>query len=134
MLTGCDSEGNVKKGSTVSVSLLDEDDTLKSVKFNGRSIVIGADNTADMVIDDYGEYTIAVVAGDEAGNVTDTEIHTNCYMIGKTVHDYLKGGKTIMMPAPKQDEDDVDIAGLIAGLASVVGGTLGLSYRAVFRQ
>ncbi len=134
VLTGCDSEGNVKKGSTVSVSLLDEDDTLKSVKFNGRSIVIGADNTADMVIDDYGEYTIAVVAGDEAGNVTDTEIHTNCYMIGKTVHDYLKGGKTIMMPAPEQDEDDVDIAGLIAGLASVVGGTLGLSYRAVFRQ
>ena len=134
VLAGCDREGNVKKGSLLTVGLLEDGDTLKSVKFNGRSIVIGSDNKADIVVDDYGEYTIAVVAEDEAGNVTDTEIHTSCYMIGKTVDDYLKGGKTIMLTGGQKDKDDVDLAGLFIGLASVVGGTLGLSYCALFRN
>ncbi len=134
VLSGFDREGNIKKGSMIRVALLEDCDRLESVRFNDRNILVEADNTAGIAVDDYGEYTLSVVASDPAGNVTDTSIHTSCYMIGKTVDDLLAGGRTVTANVVKNEKKDVDPAGLAIGLISVLAGTLGLTFRASSRH
>ena len=134
VLSGTDREGNIKKGSILKVGLLEDCDRLLSVVFNGRNIAVGSDNTAYIAVNDYGLYRLAVKAEDPAGNVTDTEIETSCYMAGAALADYMseKGGviKEMTMSSPQ----DIDYKGLAVGLISVLTGTFGLTYRTFLRH
>ena len=126
VLSGFDKNGNIRKGSIIKVSLLEEGDSLTGVKFNGRNISIDRDNTATIAVNEYGKYDLEVKACDEAGNITDTTIGTECYMYGGLFNGYTVEEKTISAPAPGED---IDIRGLLIGLASVLSGTFGLTYR-----
>ncbi len=128
VLSGFDRNGNIRKGGTVKVGLLDEEDRLESVGFNGRNIAIDSDNTATVAVDDYGHYVLTVRASDAAGNVTDTSIATECYMYGGLFDGYSVEEKTITLPAADA-KDDLDLRGLVIGLMSVLSGTFGLTYR-----
>ncbi len=133
ILGGFDREGNISKGSMITVSLLEDCDTLKSVRFNDRQIAVGAGNTAQIAVNEYGNYRLAVVAEDPAGNVTDTEINTSCFMYPSGLGDYLRTEKTISAHvAPIQN--DIDYRGLAIGLVSVLSGTFGLAYRTYIRS
>ena len=134
VLSGFDRNGNVKKGSMIDVSLSEECDRLKSVKFNGRNIAIDRDNTAHIVVDDYGDYKIEITADDPAGNVTDTEVHTSCYMYRPMQADFIKTEKNITSNIVENDKNDVDTKGLAVGLISVLSGTFGLAARGVLRD
>ena len=127
VLSGFDKNGNIKKGSILSVGLLEEGDSLTSVKFNGRSISIDQDNTATIAVNEYGKYDLEIKACDMAGNITDTKIGTECYMYGGLFDGYTVEEKTISA-SPDRGED-IDIRGLLLGLASVLSGTFGLTYR-----
>lgn len=126
VLSGFDKNGNIKKGSIIKVSLLEEGDSLTQVRFNGRNILIGDDNTATIAVNEYGKYNLEVRAEDQAGNITDTQIGTECYMYGGVFNGYSVDEKTISASAPG---DDFDVRGLLIGLASVLSGTFGLTYR-----
>ncbi len=133
ILGGFDREGNISKGSMITVSLLEDCDTLKSVRFNDRDIAIGLDNKAQIAVNDYGNYRLAVVAEDPAGNITDTEINTSCFMYPSGLGDYLRTEKTISAHmAPIQN--DIDYRALAIGLLSVLSGTFGLAYRTFLRN
>ncbi len=134
VLGGMDADGNIKKGSMITVSLLDAGDSLKSVKFNDRNIAIGPDDTASIAVTEYGEYDLSVKAEDAAGNVTDTDIHTSCYMYPPAVGDYLKKEKVISSQIVENDENDMDPVGLAIGLLTVLSGTYGLTCRATLRH
>ena len=127
VLSGFDRNGNIRKGSVVKVGLLEADDTLESVIFNGRNILIDSDNTATIAVNEYGRYNLEIRAADRAGNVTDTNIGTECYMYGGVFGDYTVEEKTISAAADTGGE--IDIRGLLVGLASVLSGTFGLTYR-----
>lgn len=73
VIEGADKKGNLKFGKMVSVSLFDNEDTLKSVSFNGRNVSI-KNNKAFVKIDSIGDLCFAVKAGDEAGNEISREI------------------------------------------------------------
>ena len=62
-----------------------------------------------------------------AGNITDTKIGTECYMYGGLFDGYTVDEKTISA-SPDRGED-IDIRGLLLGLASVLSGTFGLTSR-----
>lgn len=133
ILGGFDREGNISKGSMITVSLLEDCDTLKSVRFNDRDIAVGPDNRAQIAVNKYGNYRLAVVAEDPAGNVTDTEINTGCFMYPSGLGDYLRTEKTISAHmAPIQN--DIDYRALAIGLLSVLSGTFGLAYRTFLRD
>ena len=134
VLSGFDRNGNVKKGSMIDVSLAEECDRLKSVRFNGRNIAIDRDNTAHIAVDDYGEYRIEIMADDPAGNVTDTEVHMSCYMYGPMQSDFIRTEKNITSNIVENDKNDVDTRGLAVGLISVLSGTFGLAARGVLRD
>ncbi|MBO4904322.1 MAG: Ig-like domain repeat protein [Lachnospiraceae bacterium] len=134
VLGGFDKNGNVKKGSMIDVSLAEECDTLRSVRFNGRNIAIGADNTAHIAVDDYGEYDIAIKAEDPAGNVTDTQVHTSCYLIRPVQTGLIKTEKNITSNIVENDKNDADPQGLAVGLISVLSGTLGLAFKGFLRD
>lgn len=134
VLEGFDRDGNIKKGSMIKVGLADESDQLLEVKFDGRNIVIDKDNKAYIAVDGYGEHVIAVRATDSAGNVTDTEIHPGCYMYAGPLGDYIRTEKTITASRDESGEGDLDMKGLIVGLASVLSGTFGLTYRGAARS
>ena len=127
VLSGFDKNGNIRKGSIVKVSLLEEGDRLTGVRFNGRNILIDHDNTATIAVNEYGKYSLEVKAEDSAGNVTDTQIGTECYMYGGVFNGYTVNEKTISSSAAPGE--DIDIRGLLIGLASVLSGTFGLTYR-----
>ena len=133
ILGGFDREGNISKGSMITVSLLEDCDTLKSVRFNDRDIAVGLDNKAQIAVNEYGNYRLAVVAEDPAGNITDTEINTSCFMYPSGLGDYLRTEKTISAHmAPIQN--DIDYRALAIGLLSVLSGTFGLAYRTFLRN
>ncbi len=133
VLEGFDRDGNIRKGSIVKVSLLEAGDVLTSVKFNGRNILIDKDNTATIAVNDYGKYTFEIAARDEAGNVTDTQIGTECYMYGGLFGKDARIEKTISVSDVKPDVD-IDLKGLLLGLASVLSGTFGLALRTYLRD
>ncbi len=128
VLTGFDRDGNVKKGTLVKVSLLEPEDRLLSVSWQGRNVAIGDDNTAYVAADGYGQYRLSVKAEDDAGNVTDTEISTNCYMLGAAPDVYTKKLSSLVADP---DTSDVDVGALCIGLLSVLTGTFGLTYRTI---
>jgi len=129
VLSGFDREGNIQKGSLIKVSLLDEGDRLTNVVFNGRDIAIDSDNTATVAVNDYGQYALSIKAEDEAGNVTDSEIHTSCYMNVNPFGSISKVERTVSStPVP----EDYDFKGMLVGIASVLSGTIGLTYRALY--
>ena len=133
ILGGFDREGNISKGSMITVSLLEDCDTLKRVRFNDRDIAVGLDNKAQIAVNEYGNYRLAVVAEDPAGNITDTEINTSCFMYPSGLGDYLRTEKTISAHmAPIQN--DIDYRALAIGLLSVLSGTFGLAYRTFLRN
>lgn len=132
VLTGFDTNGNIKKGSMVKVSLADEGDRLEEVIFNDRKIAIDPDNTAYFVVDEYGSYTLSVRAGDEAGNVTDTIIHTNCEMYAPSFLNGIRNETTVSLP--KDDVNDIDVKGLLVGLITTLGGTFALAWRSRIRS
>ena len=134
VLSGFDRNGNVKKGSMIDVSLAEECDRLKSVRFNGRNIAIDRENTAHIAVDDYGEYDIEIMADDPAGNVTDTAVHTSCYMYAPLQSGFVRTEKNITSNIGENDKNDVDTKGLAVGLISVLSGTFGLAARGVLRD
>ena len=129
ILKGFDRGGYVKKGSMLAVSLFDEADKLISVKFAGRNIAIGADNTANIAVDDYGEYDLEVKAQDLAGNVTDKVIHTSCYMYRPLLAGQIKTKEKTISAAAGSDKKDSDPLLLALGMISVLSGTYGLTWR-----
>ena len=131
VLSGFDRYGNIKKGSLVGVSLFDESDTLVSVRFNDRNVAVGSDNTASIAVDEYGRYKLAVVAKDDAGNVTDTEITTSCNMISPAFSGIVRNERTISAP---EDTGDIDLGSLLVGLGTLLTGTFGLTWRAHMRS
>ncbi|MCR5673897.1 MAG: Ig-like domain repeat protein [Lachnospiraceae bacterium] len=134
VLGGFDRNGNIKKGSIITVGLLEEDDRLVSVRFNDRDIAIGADNTATVQVNDHGRYTLEVRAEDAAQNVTDTQISTGCYMAGPSFDRYLTSETLIRSPEQGGEAGDPDLNGLFAGLIPVLAGTFGLTYRTFLRD
>ncbi len=131
VLTGFDKNGNIKKGSLIEVGLFDEADILKQVTFNGRNIAIDADNKARIAVDEYGSYNLAVVAVDNAGNVTDTEIYTSCNMVSPVFGDVIRSERTIRVP---EDADEPDMVSLLIGLGTLLTGTFGLTWRGYIRN
>ena len=131
VLGGFDRDGNISRGSMITVSLLEEGDTLKSVRFNDRDIAV-SDNTAHIAVNEYGNYRIAVTAEDPAGNITDTEINSSCYMYPSAFEDFVRTEKTITASAPAKN--DIDYRGLAVGLISILSGTAGLAYRSFLRD
>ena len=134
VLSGFDRNGNIQKGSMITVSLLEEGDRLESVRFNDRNVSVGPDNRAVIAVDDYGTYTLEIKAVDEAQNVTDTKIVTSCYMYGASFAPYLRTETVIRSPESGTGDTDVDLGGLFAGLIPVLGGTFGLTYRTYLRD
>lgn len=134
VLSGFDRNGNIKKGSIVTVGLADERDRLLSVRFNDRNIVVGKDNTAIIAVNEYGEYSLEVKAEDDAENVTDTVIHTSCYAGENPITGYLRSERKYVSEIVNNDKNDIDFANLAIGLVSVLSGTYGLAYRTVLRH
>ncbi|MCR5687658.1 MAG: hypothetical protein K6G58_06520 [Lachnospiraceae bacterium] len=134
VLGGFDRNGNIKKGSQVTVSLAEPGDRLLTVKFNGRNVPVSSDNTASFTVDEYGSYTIAVMAEDAAANITDTEIHASCYMDAGPLGGYIRSEKTIEAAPDGPEKNNVDIAGLLIGLSTVLSGTFGLAFRTFLRH
>ena len=128
VLSGFDKDGNIKKGSTVIVSLAESCDNLKSVMFNGKVIPVGSDNTARIPVDDYGQYSIDVVAEDPAGNVTDTSIHTSCYMYPAPVAKLL-GRQEELVSDLAAGTAGTDKKGVLFGLLSTITGAAGIVYK-----
>ncbi len=134
VLTGFDRDGNIRKGSRIGVGLLEECDELLDVKFAEKNVAINDDNTAGISVDDYGEYDLAVKARDPAGNITDTVVHTSCYMSDSPLSGYFAAGKIIPSEIVKSDKNDIDGASLAIGIISVLSGTYGLTWRASLRD
>ena len=132
VLKGFDRDGNIRKGSMLEVGLLDEADTLVSVRFNDRNVVVDKDNTAHIAVTDYGEYDLEVTATDEAENKTDTVIHASCYMDAPLfAAKFSEKEKIFTKSAEKKDTDPLM---LTIGMISVLSGTYGLTYRATLRD
>lgn len=129
VLEGFDRDGNVRKGSLIKVGLVDKSDRLTAVLFNGMNIAIDGDNAAYIPIEEYGQYRLCVKAEDDAGNVTDTEINTGCYMLGVDPEEFTKTLSTVVYNKPEDASSSVDVASLCVGLLSVLSGTFGLTYR-----
>ena len=130
VIRGFGRNGNIKKGSMLSVGLTDSQDKLLSVRFGDRNIAVGTDNTANIVVDDYGEYDLEVKAEDPAGNVTDTVIHASCYMYSPFMSGQLKTGEKTISDAAGSAKKDSDPLMLAIGMISVLSGTYGLTWRA----
>ncbi len=128
VLSGFDRDGNIRKGSMVTVSLSQSADMLKSVLFNGSSVSVSPDNRACFEVNDYGDYTIDVVAEDPAGNVTDTSIHTSCYMYPAPVARFI-GKQEELVSDIASTAQEADKKGVIFGLISMLSGAAGIVYK-----
>ena len=133
VLEGLDRDGNIRKGRDIKVSLAEECDRLLEVTFNDRNISITPDNTATVSADGYGQYCLAVKAEDPAGNVTDTKIHMSSYMYGGVFDGFLRTEETIEASS-EPDRYDIDYAGILIGLSSVLSGTFGLAFRSLLHH
>ena len=131
VLEGFDKEGGIRRGNTVKVSLIEEEDTLDRVCFNGKQVAIERGKSALISVNEYGEYDLEVTAHDEAGNETDTIIHTSCYAAGA---ERILSGKNTTAKLTRPEGSDIDMKGLMIGLISVLAGTFGLTYREYLRD
>ncbi len=130
VLRGFDRDGHIKKGSMLNVGLVDAQDKLLSVRFGGRNIAMGSDNTANIAVDDYGEYDLEVKAEDPAGNITDTVIHASCYMYSPFMTGRINTKEKTITDSPGADKKEADPLMLTIGMISVLSGTYGLTWRA----
>jgi len=79
IVSGIDTEGNVKLNDTINLSLFDEDDYFESVTLNGKAVRVSEDrHTSSIDVNGYGNYEIVVSAKDFAGNETVQVIKTSC--------------------------------------------------------
>lgn len=129
VLGGMKQDGNIKKGSVITVSLSDEEDMLSRVVFNGNEIDIQEGRTARIEVDEYGDYELMVDAVDPAGNSTSKEIHTSCILAGPVYNDYVKTEKIIKETLSDKNEFGIDVKGLTIGLITVLTGTFSLVVR-----
>lgn len=129
VISGVDSEGNIKKGSNLEISLFDDSDTLESVSFSGKKIAI-KDNKAKICVDDYGDYKLCVKGIDNAGNVIDKEINSSCVLEGNNLSQYVKFEEKTKTNIVENDKIDKDFLNLVIGLITVLSGTYGLTFRA----
>ena len=129
VIKGFDRDGNLKKGSMLNVGLVDAKDRLLSVRFGDRNIAIGSDNTANIAVDDYGEYDLEVKAEDPAGNVTDTVIHASCYMYAPFLTGRIDTKEKTITDPVSDGQKDSDPLMLAIGMISVLSGTYGLTWR-----
>ena len=134
VLEGFDKNGNIPKGSRVRVGLFDAADRLMSVRFDGDDIPI-SNGLADFPVVDYGSHCLSVKAEDDAGNVTDTDIHTECYMSSIFPGPVIKTENLVTRSDESGDEEgDVDPLGLMVGMLSVLSGSFGFVYRTFLRD
>lgn len=132
VLEGFDKNGNILPNSLIRVSLFDREDHLVSVKFGERSIPVDPDGTASFTVDESSGQKITVVAADDAGNVTDTEIHMQYSMAS-----FLPGPLTVKEVSAgdeAKEEDAADPLSLMVGLLSVLSGSFGFVYRTFLRD
>ena len=79
VIDGMADDGSVNKDVPIVLSLYDEDDYFISVKLNGEECVTGErQNTVELVIPDYGDYSIEVEASDKAENILTQTIEARC--------------------------------------------------------
>lgn len=122
----------IKKGNVVSITLSDENDTLKKVLVNGKEIsIIDDGKRAAFAVSDYGEYMIDVEAFDEAGNNTGTAIKGYCRAANVFFENPQKINRTSVSDIGENDENENDMKGLLIGFFSVLSGTYGLVFRGV---
>ena len=83
-------------------------------------------------MDESSGQKITVVASDDAGNVTDTEIHMQYSMAS-----FLPGPLTVKEVSAgdeAEEEDAADPLSLMVGLLSVLSGSFGFVYRTFLRD
>lgn len=129
VIEGADSSGNVRMGSSLKISLLDETDILSSVSFNGRNVSI-EDNSAYVTVDKGGNYKLCITASDEAGNVIDREINGGFVTAENNITEYVKATQKSDADIGDSDKNDKDFGNLLVGLFTVLSGTYGLTFRA----
>ncbi len=134
VLNGFDKNGNIRKGSTAKVSLADAADRLVSVRFNGKDIATAPDGSAYITADENGSCRLEIIAEDDAGNVTDTDIYTECYMNAFLPDNIIKEEKELRSSAAIGDENAIDPIGLMVGMLSVLSGSFGFVYRTFLRD
>ena len=71
MISGIENGEVIRESREISIALQLEDDTIESVKLNGKDIAV-SDNKAVLTVDEPGDYKLVVVARDAAGNETVT--------------------------------------------------------------
>lgn len=137
VLSGLKKDGNIKKGNHVKVSLADDKDELLKVTFNGENVELCDDGkSAEITIDEYGEYEFGIKAIDSAGNETDKIIHTSC-IAAKPISDYMRQEKIIRSTSEqivnysKSDENYFEI---IIGTFTALSGIAGLAIRELKRD
>ncbi|GEM_PF-6468517 len=69
LIDGIEEGENLQEAREITVSLQLNEDTLKSVKLNGKDMPI-KDNACTFTVDSKGDYELVVTAEDAAGNVT----------------------------------------------------------------
>ncbi|MCR5000850.1 MAG: hypothetical protein K6A71_03545 [Lachnospiraceae bacterium] len=79
VIDGMADDGSVNKDDTIILSLYDTDDYFRSVKLNGQELVTeDRQQTVELTIPEYGDYTIDVEASDLAENVLTQSIVAKC--------------------------------------------------------
>lgn len=79
VIDGMADDGSVNKDDTLLLSLYDEDDYFTSVKLNGEELVTQTkQQEVEVIIPDYGDYTIEVEASDMADNILTQTIEAKC--------------------------------------------------------
>lgn len=79
VIDGMADDGSVNKDETITLSLYDQDDYFKSVKLNGEELISqDKQQTVEVTIPEYGDYTIDVEASDLAENVLTQSIKAKC--------------------------------------------------------
>lgn len=129
VISGADKEGSVRFGSSINVSLFDENDTLTSVSFDGRDVAI-INNEAVIKVDGYGDHKLSVTAVDKAGNKVKKDIAAGCPIVKNPVSKYVNVEKKQSSNLVNNDNFDDEFARLAVGLFTVLSGTCGLSFRA----
>lgn len=130
VIGGMGQDGIVKKGDVIEISLFDEQDKLESVVYEGNNILLTENGKrARIKVDKYGESTLDISAVDMAGNEARITLKTVCENSVLSSIKYVQGEKMPELNIVENDENDMDIKGVLIGLFTVLSGTYGLTYR-----
>ena len=108
VIEGADPDRGIVFGSTLKISLFDEEDTLEGVTFNDRNVMI-KDNTAVVKVDETGAVRLSVKAVDAAGNVLDKEISSGCVASNTDALGYTKLERTISKITSAESEEEAEL-------------------------